>query len=275
MATMEVEVKIDFGTRLVKVPVKVNGQGPFTFDLDTGASVTTLTPQLAESLGIVTHMGSKKEAHGIGGSVPTKYADVAIGVGPLEFEKDEVYVLDVNALLKTSGGREGVLGYTTLKHCTISLSYNKQKFKLKKGDSNSNGNGIAWSPFEYINDSHLVGVPVHINGKGPYNFVVDTGAGNTVMTPGLAEKVGIEAQAVQGIARGIGGDVELKMAGLESLSVGPAQITNSQIVVIDLSKVSPKGCLIENGIIGYDFLKNFETIIDYPNMQFSFLDERS
>ena len=260
---------------MVKVPVKVNGQGSFPFDLDTGASATTLTTQLAESLGIITRPGDRPEARGIGGGIPTEYADVIIGVGSLEFEKDEVYVLDINAIMKSSCGRDGVLGYSTLKHCTMSLSYSKQRFTLNRTDSGTPPTEIDWSPFEYIKDSHLVGVPVHINGQGPYSFVLDTGAGNTVITPKLAEKLGIEAKAVHGIARGVGGDVELKLAELESLSVGSAQITNSQVVVLDLSKVSPKGDLIEYGIIGYDFLKTFETILDYPGKQFSFIDERS
>ena len=64
------------------------------------------------------------------------------------------------------------------------------------------------------------------------------------------------------------------MAKINSLSVGDSEITNSQVVVLDSSKVSPKGKLIENGIIGYDFLRNFETVIDYPSKQISFIDER-
>ncbi|MFX1484592.1 MAG: retropepsin-like aspartic protease, partial [Promethearchaeota archaeon] len=192
-----------------------------------------------------------------------------------EFEQDEVYVLDVNAILKTIGGREGVLGHTTLKHCTMSLSYKKARFRISRNGSAHSSGGIRWSSFEYVNDSHLVGVPVHINGQGPFSFVLDTGAGNTVITPSLADKLAIEAKAMAGgIARGVGGDLELKLAGLASLSVGTVQITNSQVVVLDLKRVSPKGNLIENGIIGYDFLRNFETVIDYPNKQFSFIDER-
>ncbi|MFX1560895.1 MAG: retropepsin-like aspartic protease, partial [Promethearchaeota archaeon] len=132
---METDVEIDIGTRLVKVPVKVNGHGPFTFDLDTGASTTTITPQLAERLGIKTRAGERSEARGIGGGIPVKYADAAIGIGSLEFDEDEVYVLDVNAILRAKGGREGVLGYTTLKHCTMSLNYDEKKFRLQKGDS--------------------------------------------------------------------------------------------------------------------------------------------
>ncbi|MGD9396769.1 MAG: retropepsin-like aspartic protease [Candidatus Thorarchaeota archaeon] len=269
---MDIEVEIDIGTRLVKVPVKVNGQGPFTFNLDTGASTTTITPQLAESLGIPIRQGDLHEARGIGGGIPVKYADAAIGVGSLEFEKDEVYVLDVNALLKTTGGREGVLGYTTLKHCTMSLNYDKKRFKISKGNSDRD---IIWTPFKFINDSHLVGVPVHINDKGPFDFVLDTGAGNTVMTPELAAQIGLEPKPVHGIARGIGGDFQLQLTEVDKLAVGDAEISNTSSVVLDLSKVSPKGKLIEHGIIGYDFLSRFETVIDYPKMRFAFIQHAS
>ena len=268
---LEFEVEIDTSTRLVRVPVSVNGDGPFDFDLDTGASTTTLSKKLAEQLEIQIRDSNRPEARGIGGGIPTKYADVSVSIGSLEFENDEVYVLDLDAVLQSACNRNGVLGFTTLKHCTMSLSYNKKRFKLTKGNSSLD---LNWSPYVYIKDSHLVGVPVHINGKGPYDFVLDTGAGNTVVTPELATTLGLDVKPVHGIARGVGGDVQLELAGVDALSVGAATISNSQVVVLDLSKVSPKGKLIEHGIIGYDFLRNFETVIDYPNQQFSFIDER-
>ena len=264
---METEVEIEVGRQHVQVPVRVNGKGPFNFTLDTGASATTVTKRIADGLGIETREGSRTEAFGVGGGIPVRYADVKIGLGDLEFEKDEVYVMDFDAVFKGLGNRDGAFGFTTLKHCTMSLNYNTKKFKLKKGGSDQE---LNWTPFEYIYDSHLVGVPVHINGKGPFDFVLDTGAGNTCITPELAAKVGLDPKAVHGIARGVGGDVQLEMAAVEKLSIGDTEISHSQMVVLDLSKVSPKGKLIENGIIGYDFLSRFETVIDYPNKRFSF-----
>jgi hypothetical protein len=203
----------------------------------------------------------------LGGGIPVRYADVEIGTGTLKFEKDEVYVLDFDAIFKGQGNQEGVLGYSTLKHCTMSLNYSTKSFKLSKGSSSRE---LNWSPFEYIKDSHLIGVPVHINGKGPFDFVLDTGAGNTCITPELAAQIELDPKPVQGIARGIGGDVQLKLATVDTLSVGETEISHSQMVVLDLSKVSPKGSLIEHGIIGYDFLSRFETVIDYPKKRFSF-----
>ena len=233
---MEFEAKIETKGNLVKVPVSVNSKGPFTFTLDTGASTTTLSKKLAEQLNIKTHKSDHPDARGIGGGIPTEFADISISLGPLEFEKDEVYVLDLESILRCAGDHDGVLGHTTLKHCTMSLSYNKKIFKLKKGSSSLN---LDWSQFKYIEDSHLIGVPVHINGKGPHTFVLDTGAGNSVITPELAESLGIKAQQVPGIARGIGGDVQLQLAQIENLSIGSAQIMNTQLVVLDLSRVSP------------------------------------
>jgi len=269
---MDFEVEVDTSTSIVRVPVSVNGQGPFEFDLDTGASTTTLSKKLADQLEIQTRDGNRPEVRGVGGGIPTKYADVSVSIGSLEFDKDEVYVLDLDAIMQSTFNRNGVLGYTTLKHCTMSLSYTNRRFKLTKSNSVLD---LKWSSYNYIKDSHLIGVPVHINGKGPYDFVLDTGAGNTVVTPKLASELDLDPILVDGIARGVGGDIPLEISAVDELSVGAAKITNSQAVVIDVSKVSPKGGLIENGIIGFDFLKNFEVVIDYPNQRFSFVDERS
>ena len=97
---MEAEVKIEISMQHVKVPVSVNGKGPFSFTLDTGASVTTISKRIAEELEIETRAGSRSEARGVGGGIPVQYADVEIGMGTLEFAKDEVYVLDFDAIFQ-------------------------------------------------------------------------------------------------------------------------------------------------------------------------------
>ena len=270
--TLEAEVTASIGMGHVNIPVNVNGNGPFTFVLDTGASYTTLGKSLAEKLAIKTREGSKTEARGVGGGIPVQYTDVEIGIDDLVFDKDEVYILDFQAIFQGLGTREGVFGHSTLKQCTMSLSYKNERFRLHKGKSNRD---LDWIPFEYVNDSHLIGAPVQINGKGPYPFVLDTGAGSTVVTPKFAKKMGLDVQVIeQGIARGLGGDMQLSLASIDSLSIGSSEITKEQVAVIDMSKVSPKGKLIDNGIIGYNFLRNFETVIDYPEKRLAFIDER-
>jgi predicted aspartyl protease len=271
---MKVEIEIESRIRLVKIPVSVNGQGPFSFTFDTGASTTTLSKRLADRLGIRSNQLERADARGLGGDIPTEFAKATIEVGSLKFDEDEVYVIDLDTLLPDAGYRDGVIGHSTLKHCIITLSYPQQFLRIEKNQhaSRSLQQEADWSKFEYIGGSHLIGVPVHINGRGPFQFVLDTGAGNTVITPKLAESVDINAEPVPGIARGLGGDMQLKLAFLESIVVDSITISSPQVVVVDLSKVSPKGNLIENGILGFDFLRNLETHIDYPRKQYSFVE---
>jgi len=273
---MEVEVQIEGSTNLVKVPVFVNDQGPFTFTLDTGASRTTLSSNLAERLSVQTYESSKNDARGIGGSVSTRFASVdRLAVGSLTFDGEEVYVLDLNSMLRGCGEHDGVLGHSTLQHCTLSLSYHKRRFKLRRGNSSKDEKEqeFAWSPFDYIEDTHLIQVPVAINNQGPFDFVIDTGAGSSVITPGLAKLLNLQTQPVNGIARGIGGDVKLEFTSLNQFSFGSFKQENMQIAVIDLGSVSPRGKLIEHGIIGYDILRQLELVIDYPHRRLAFVLE--
>jgi len=275
---MEVEMQIEGSTNLVKVPVYVNDRGPFAFALDTGASRTTLSSSVAESLGIQTYEDSKDDARGVGGSVSTRFASVnRIVIGSLKFENEEVYVLDLNSMLGGCGTHDGVLGHSTLKHCRLSLSYQKHYFKLQKGFSTMEDRAqeLAWNQFEYIGDTHLIQVPVYVNNQGPFGFVIDTGAGSSVITPELAKSLKLQTQPVNGIARGIGGDVKLEFASLDHFSFGSYQQERMQVAVIDLASVSPRGKLIENGIIGFDILRQFELVIDYPHNRLAFIPERN
>ena len=271
---MQAEIEIEEGTGLVRMPVSVNDEGPFFFDFDTGASTTTLSTSLAELLGISTYKRDRADARGLGGGVPTDFARASLKIGELVFEEDEVFVLDINKMLRC-GERDGVLGHSTLKACTLSIDYPYKTIRISNDGSNQSDSEISWSQFDYIQDTHLIGLPVTINEQGPFDFVLDTGAGNTVITPELANTLGLDLISIEGIARGIGGDVELKMANLDYLSTGEIRLNSPQVAVVDLTKVSPKGNLIQNGIIGFDFLRNLETIIDYPRKQIAFVDHRN
>ncbi len=271
---MRAEIDIEEVTNLAKMPVLVNDKGPFLFDFDTGASTTTLSRNLVERLGISTYKRNRNNARGLGGEIPTDFARACLKIGELVFEEDEVYVFDINKLLRC-GDRDGVLGHSTLKHCIISLDYPHKTIRISNDSMNQFDSRIKWSRFEYINETHLIGIPVIINDQGPFDFVLDTGAGNTVITPNLANRLGLDIVSIEGIARGIGGEIELKMATLDYLSTCAIRLDSLHVAVIDLTKVSPKGDLIQNGIIGFDFLRNLETIIDYPRRQISFIDYRN
>jgi predicted aspartyl protease len=271
---MAIDIEIELGTNLVSGPVYVNDAGPYRFRLDTGASTTTLTTRLADELGLSTYEGSRKEARGLGGGIPVKYARVnSLKLGELDTGHQEVYVLDLDNVMGRCEGRDGVLGYSTLRDYTLTLSYSEKRLELERSqgaERSTKGISDEWASFNYVQDTHLVSLPAIIDGSGPIDLVVDTGAGSTVFTPGLANRLKIDSFPVPGIARGVGGDVELRMARIRSIAVGSARIEEPQVAVVDLSRVSPKGELIENGILGYNFLSHFIMSLDYPNRLFRF-----
>ena len=87
-------------------------------------------------------------------------------------------------------------------------------------------------------------LPVRVNERGPYEFILDTGAGTSVLTPELAHSLGIKRT----------GSRQGHTAG------GPVNMLAMLSGVVDRRL---------DGIIGYNFLRHFRVAIDYPNEWFS------
>ena len=62
---MQLNIELGADSGHPHVPVMINGKGPYTFVLDTGASVTMISKSLVEELGIQTYEGEKKKARGV------------------------------------------------------------------------------------------------------------------------------------------------------------------------------------------------------------------
>jgi len=59
--------------------------------------------------------------------------------------------------------------------------------------------------------SSLIMVPTYVNGRGPYNFILDTGAAHTLISPGLASSLGVQSESEEK-AFGAGGAVQISLA---------------------------------------------------------------
>ncbi len=106
-------------------------------------------------------------------------------------------------------------------------------------------------------DAPLIVVPVTIDGQGPFQFVVDTGASMTVISRALAKKLKI---ARKDTARGLGagGAVAFKIGEVGALSVGDARLEKLQVAIGDVGAIGPT-----DGILGFNFLREFRITIDY------------
>jgi predicted aspartyl protease len=269
---MAVNFKLDEASNHIRLDVYVNKEGPFNFILDTGAKATTISKTLADKLGIET---LDLEVEDISVSIPHKIALLEeLRIANETFENEDVLVLNFEKLLGKCGQPvDGTIGFTTLKYFILTIDYPQKRllFDMKMNNQSNDYSDVIWHEFVYINDSHLIGVPVKINGSDSFDFVLDTGAGGTVITKKLADKLQLETQLFPGIVKGVGGEAKMEIALIEAFNVTMTNQENMQIIVTDLDKVAPKAAKIENGIIGYNFLKNYKIILDYPNQRFSLI----
>jgi predicted aspartyl protease len=109
----------------------------------------------------------------------------------------------------------------------------------------------------------LIVVPTMVNERGPYRFVLDTGAGHCLVAPRVAAALALTAGTRQE-ALGAGGKVVIAMTRVATLAVAGARATNVEIgITEELTAVSTAVGSPLDGDLGYNFLKAFRLTVDY------------
>lgn len=98
-------------------------------------------------------------------------------------------------------------------------------------------------------------VPVLINGKGPYRFIVDSGATRTVISGTLAAQLGLPSAGTVPL-HSVGGEAQVPAVHIDSLYVGA--LPAKEIVAPVLDEANLGGL----GILGIDTLQGKKVVID-------------
>ncbi|HEX2559714.1 aspartyl protease family protein [Phenylobacterium sp.] len=101
-------------------------------------------------------------------------------------------------------------------------------------------------------------VPVRLEGKGPLEFVVDTGANVSVVAREIAQQLGLP-NIGQALVHGIAGSQLTDLTQVRKLNVG----TISEPV--PRMPIMPRGRLGADGLLGMDILRGRRLIMDYRN----------
>jgi predicted aspartyl protease len=115
--------------------------------------------------------------------------------------------------------------------------------------------------FDFVDNTSLVVVPVRINGHGPYRFLLDTGASNTVLSLSVADGLGIPRGRSFTLATG-GGNVTATVRKLSAFTVGPVRLENVDAAVANVPLFK---AIRVDGVLGSDYLRRFKISIDYDN----------
>jgi predicted aspartyl protease len=254
---------------LILLPVEVNGEGPFEFILDTGAGTSLLSSELGEKLRVKV-IGSK-QGQSAGGAVSVSLAKVSsLAVGAAKLEDVDVGLVDLSHIGKTVGAKiDGDLGYNFLKHFRITLDYRNNEMRLddpKRFELAGPSSAVTEVAMRLASPAKpLILVDVYANGRGPFQFAIDTGTSTTAITPELAKQLGVVSSPIGPATTG-GAQVDVTAGVLPSFQVGGARIDPMAVIVADFFAMLSKAAGAKlDGIVGYNFLRNYKVALDYPN----------
>jgi predicted aspartyl protease len=99
--------------------------------------------------------------------------------------------------------------------------------------------------------------PVFVNGRGPFRFVVDTGANRSVLSAALATRLGINPTS-SGQVHSITGVADAPFARVRTLSFGAIALGSAELPLLDGPVLGG-----EQGLLGFDGLSGRQLLIDF------------
>jgi Aspartyl protease len=107
-------------------------------------------------------------------------------------------------------------------------------------------------------------VPVTIDGNGPYNFAIDTGASQSLVDSSVAKKLHVPSTGDKHPVAGITDVTQVKTLVVKHWSVGGVRLPTATIVETNLPFGNADGGV--QGLLGSDMLSQFDVItIDYDH----------
>ena len=113
----------------------------------------------------------------------------------------------------------------------------------------------------HLTNSHQMIVAVSVNHSGPYNFLLDTGTQMTMVDPSLAAELHLNTQG-SAVVAGVGFHAAASFAQLDLLEVGSHAVANQKVLVFDFQNPHSVDLHLFRGVLGEDFLGEFDMLID-------------
>jgi predicted aspartyl protease len=253
---------ITFWQKLPLVPVGLNGRD-MPFLPDTGATTTSLLPEVVAALGLRPDPQRQTEGYGIGGMVRSQNAllpELRLG--------GRLYSGLSLAVAPHAGGptpQAGVLGADLLSTGDLEIDLPASRMVLHPPDACDAPAFAEAIPLE-IEANGLVYLRLLANGV-PLRALLDTGAEGTVISPATAQRLGagpaVLAAAPVGRALGAGpGTVALRPWQLQEMVIGPEALREVPVMVAELPAALPADM-----VLGRDYMAQRHLWLSYARGQ--------
>jgi predicted aspartyl protease/Flp pilus assembly protein TadD len=260
------------------IEARINGsKEPLRFIIDTGASLTVISDETARRLG-VSEVARGGFARGIGGN--GRFGIVygflsSIDIGGARMENVPVYI----RRLFTAGKHvDGYIGLAIISRYLTTIDYGTRTFTLDRqrsaapdpsqpsSEEETAGGGIE-IPLRTTLGGFMSG-ELRLEGiERPLNFIIDTGAGISVISEMFAmrEELGRLTQTTRLRVYGAAGVAEdVKVLLLPKVVIGSYARENVPAAVLNLDSINESAGFEQAGIIGTNFLRHFRVTFDFP-----------
>src|SRR2546430_17226220 len=102
----------------------------------------------------------------------------------------------------------------------------------------------------------LILLPIRVNGEGPFEFILDTGAGTSLLSSDLAKKLNIKIISTKE-GQSAGGKISVSLAKVDSFAVGQAKVDDLDVGIVDLSHIGKAIGTRTDADARYNFLEHF------------------
>jgi hypothetical protein len=244
-----------YGTRPA-AEVRVNGQGPFLFLIDTGAggAPARADASLVRRLGLRPSGAERtSDAGGAAASIDRVTLD-SVELGALHAGRVEAYARDYNGA-NYLPRIDGILGLAFFRDVLLTLDYPRSQVRIAHG-ALPPADGRTILDYELVEGNPAITVRI---GARPYRVLLDTGDIRALDMPtGWLRELPLAGfPRVVGTSSSVSGTIGLREVALaEPLVLGQYRFANPRVTFADE---------YEEGNLGSTILRNFAVTIDQRN----------
>jgi len=271
--------RFDHAGRIV-APVMIDGKGPFRFIIDTGASSSTISPQLAATLGLTptaltaTGQMTSQTTMIVNGITGTQ-AVPAVSIGRLEAGDLVLQQMQLPVIwAPLMAGADGILGIAGFRQESLFVDFRRNRVVISRSMRAANRVGFDKVPATVL-EGGLMAVKGRVGGIA-VTAIIDTGSerslGNAALQSALYAKRdsgNAEMTAVYGATPDIAsGQIRL----VPTITLGPVNLANVTVVFGDFHIFQVWDLLQHPAvIIGMDVLGTVDSLgIDYRRSEIYF-----
>ncbi len=247
-------------------PVLINNKGPFRLALDTGATNSAVTADVARALGLPIQDSERVTLRGVTGTatVPTIPIDGMV-IGDLDLSSQRLPII-ASAL----GGADGILGSEGLLDKRITIDFSNDSISIVLSRKERAGFGFIAIPFKLVDGLAVVDVQI---GEVDTKAIVDTGGQGTIGNVALHQsllrryrKDVVVPDGIVGITLDVqsGNRIDIPPIVLGGVAIEHMKVTIGEMEIFRLWKMTNKPVVL----LGMDVLGLFDTlIIDYARRE--------